>query len=126
MSLARQEIVCGHPEREYVARGSCQACYTRNYRQYKPKYSVSQRKDKELRKKYGIGLEDKNKMIESQGGKCKICQKVLIGRDAHIDHCHSSGKVRGILCHTCNIALGMLGDTEQSLLRAVSYLRGDL
>lgn len=74
-----------------------------------------------------VVLED---MYESQNGQCAICNRglELYGDnkedDACIDHCHSSGEVRGLLCRQCNRSLGQLGDTEEALMRAVNYLRG--
>jgi hypothetical protein len=81
-------------------------------------------------KKYGITLEERNRIFVSQEGKCGICRKEL-DMDTHggasnkpnVDHCHQTGKVRGILCKHCNTALGVLGDSEQGILRVLAYLR---
>lgn len=60
-----------------------------------------------LVRKYGISLEDYNDMMEKQQGMCPICGSNLVpGRLTHVDHCHSTGKVRGLLCSPCNRALG--------------------
>ena len=60
-------------------------------------------------------------MVEDQQCKCKICgnkpQKPL-----HVDHCHETKKVRGLLCHQCNVALGHMNDDPQRLEKAISYL----
>jgi hypothetical protein len=62
-------------------------------------------------------------MKEQQRGCCAICEKRLGRRGTyHIDHCHATGRVRGILCSGCNRAIGMLGDTSASVMRAVQYL----
>jgi hypothetical protein len=57
-------------------------------------------------------------------GKCGICGTTEAGGRGrfHIDHCHASGKVRGILCLRCNTGLGSLGDNIESLKLAISYL----
>ena len=58
--------------------------------------------------KYGITLADYDRMESEQGGKCKICSTTEpkgMGR-WHVDHCHSTGKVRGLLCNNCNTKLG--------------------
>jgi hypothetical protein len=60
-----------------------------------------------LLKKYGITLEQKVSMIKSQNSKCAICDKEFEStRSTHVDHCHTTGKVRGILCNVCNTKLG--------------------
>lgn len=57
--------------------------------------------DKRIRKRYGITLEDYRSMYEKQNGRCAICKKVW-HRSLFIDHDHSTGKVRGLLCQPCN------------------------
>lgn len=82
-------------------------------------------------KKYGITVEEYIEMFNRQGHSCKICSDRIIpmgsgGRMlvAHIDHCHSSGKVRGLLCHACNVAIGKFKDSPDNLRRAAEYLEG--
>jgi hypothetical protein len=59
----------------------------------------------ELKKKYGITLEDYAIMFRRQGGKCDICGREETGNLA-VDHCHMTGQVRGLLCGSCNRKLG--------------------
>ncbi len=79
--------------------------------------------------KYGIGLPEYEEMFDDQGGKCKIClrpgNKVGRGRlgRLHVDHNHSTGVVRGLLCYACNGLLGLAGESETTLERAISYLK---
>jgi hypothetical protein len=68
---------------------------------------------------YGISLEEYNKMLSAQGGSCAICSCVPGLRRLAVDHNHSTGKVRGLLCGPCNRALGILSD-DPALLRAAS------
>lgn len=77
-----------------------------------------------LRTTYGITMEDYDSMLEAQGGVCKICCDIPTGRFKYlcVDHCHSTGKVRGLLCHNCNKALGMIKDDISRLRRMLSYL----
>lgn len=66
-------------------------------------------------------------LLRSNNGYCDICKKEL--NKKYVDHCHSSGKVRGILCFSCNIALGHANDDIEVLKSMISYLRrfeGDL
>lgn len=79
-----------------------------------------------LKSRYGLTLEQYEEMWKSQDGKCLICQDLLKhGRgkgSAHIDHCHESGKIRGLLCQDCNIGLGHLHTIER-LFSAAEYLK---
>jgi len=78
--------------------------------------------------KYGITLEQKNEMLESQGSVCAICgisnptNREGRGSGWRLDHCHDTGKVRGVLCHNCNIGLGHFRDDPEVMQRAIAYL----
>lgn len=76
----------------------------KNPREYRNAWNAANR-DKTrshwLRTKYGITLEDFNRMVENQGGVCKICKGPFQPR-AEVDHSHHTGTVRGILCSSCN------------------------
>ncbi|WP_347878324.1 endonuclease VII domain-containing protein [Streptomyces sp. KS 21] len=61
-------------------------------------------------------------MVAAQGGLCCICLKAPA---VHVDHCHETGRVRGVLCFNCNSAIGKLGDDPDILRRAISYLEGN-
>lgn len=79
-----------------------------------------------IHNKYGLTRERFFSMLEEQDGKCALCLepfKSLGGSHCHIDHCHDTGAIRGLLCMSCNVGLGMLGDTEEGLLNALEYLR---
>ena len=73
-----------------------------------------------LRTSYGMTVEDYNSMCEQQNNKCLLCEeeKKLV-----VDHCHSSGKVRGLLCGTCNTGLGSMKDSVSILGRAIEYIK---
>ncbi|WTA23580.1 endonuclease VII domain-containing protein [Streptomyces sp. NBC_00853] len=74
-----------------------------------------------LKCSYGMTEADRDEMIDAQGGLCCICLK----RPAvHVDHCHKTGRVRGVLCFNCNTAIGKLGDDPDAARRVVSYLEG--
>ena len=77
-----------------------------------------------LKDKYGITLEDYDRMLEDQGGSCAVCGTEHPGGKGrfHVDHNHSTGKVRGLLCHSCNVGLGALKDSPEVLLKAATYL----
>lgn len=81
---------------------------------------------------YGITAEQRAALLDAQGGICKLCEKAIafgeasFAKGAHLDHCHETGKIRGVLCGGCNTSLGKLGDTVEALERAVKYLKGEL
>jgi len=81
-------------------------------------------------KKKGLTPDDYARMLEAQGGRCAICRADKPGQKDNsswaVDHCHTTGKVRGLLCHSCNLALGLLGDTLERLETATGYLRAAL
>lgn len=73
-----------------------------------------------LRTKYDISLEEYDAMMESQGGRCLICKESY--DDLVVDHCHTTGAVRGLLCSRCNSGLGFFKDNKDSLANAIDYL----
>lgn len=78
-----------------------------------------------LQKHYGITTAHRDQMLKSQGGRCAICRSDNSGRknmDWCVDHCHTSKKVRGILCHPCNAVLGYAKDNAETLAAAIDYL----
>lgn len=80
----------------------CRQSHERNRHKH-----VEKVKDYWLIKKYGITLTEKVAMITKQGGRCAICSKVFSSeRCTHLDHCHVTKAIRGVLCHVCNTKLG--------------------
>lgn len=81
-------------------------------------------KHHDLQRRLGISLEKYSNMHKEQDGKCAICNKEesYEGYSLAVDHCHETGKIRGLLCSTCNRALGMFKDSPDILQSAVVYL----
>ena len=71
---------------------------------------------------FGITSEDYDRMFSEQNGVCAICSNPPTKRSLHIDHCHKTGKVRGLLCYRCNIMLGSARDDIQILTNSLFYL----
>ena len=85
---------------------------------------LPERKNLHLKKTYGITLEDKNNMRDSQENMCLICKKEFVDdKSAYVDHCHTTKKVRGLLCHLCNSGLGYFKDNIENMERAIEYLK---
>lgn len=81
------------------------------------------RREKGYVKKYGITIAQFDELFLSQGSRCAICWCDEPGKNGwQVDHCHTNGNVRGILCHRCNMALGLLKDNPNMLRIAVGYL----
>ena len=75
-------------------------------------------------KKYGLTLQDYNDLLWKQNYKCALCKTDNHnGNGWHIDHCHNSNKVRGILCNNCNVGLGHFKDDVKLLKVAIEYLQ---
>ncbi|MEU6674765.1 endonuclease VII domain-containing protein [Streptomyces sp. NPDC046925] len=80
-----------------------------------------------LERKYGITLPEYELMVQQQNGTCAICGGLPNGPGAEnkrfdVDHCHKTGRVRGLLCSGCNRGIGFLGDDPARLQAAVDYL----
>lgn len=108
----------------------CKACnrersrvWQRERRASDPTYS----RRTALKSLYGITPEQYDERLAAQGGGCAICGVTAAGgrgRFFHVDHCHDSNAVRGLLCHGCNTGIGNLGDSPERLRKALTYLEG--
>jgi hypothetical protein len=76
-----------------------------------------------LKTNYGITHMQYEQMLFNQGGACAICKETMGTKKLHVDHCHSTGIVRGILCAPCNHALGSFRDKIENLSSAIVYLK---
>lgn len=90
------------------------------------------RREQELERRYGLTYSDYLAILDSQKGLCSICERPerLLGRGGivrplNVDHCHTSNKIRGLLCASCNLALGNLEDNISYLKSAISYLENN-
>jgi hypothetical protein len=92
------------------------------WREANPDYD----RERSLWKNYGLTIEGYNAIFKSQGGRCAIClQKEVSGKRSKrlaVDHCHETGRIRGLLCQRCNRALGLLKDDKNVLANAITYL----
>jgi hypothetical protein len=123
-----------HPERPHYAHGRCSACYVNWRYAHKPgwaEYRKAYEKDRQprdwtrqIKQRYGIVPADYQRLLDLQGGGCAVCG-VLPEVDRHlaVDHDHSTGTVRGLLCKCCNMAAGFLRNSPQSALALFRYLR---
>lgn len=112
--------------------GDCKSCKnakSKNWRSKNPlKRSEYQKKHSRrsyLRNAYGLSIDEYNLLLEIQCNRCAICQNNFseVSKYPHVDHCHKTGKVRGILCHGCNNGIGHFKDNIKSLFSAIKYLK---
>lgn len=116
--------------------GYCKQCNVEKYYEYKSKNpeAVKKRaneyyiKNKDrirhlaYQRDFGITLEDYNTQLEAQKHKCAICGSKDENKELAVDHCHATGKVRGLLCWRCNGTLGKFEDNVELLQSAINYL----
>ena len=75
-----------------------------------------------LRREYGLTPKQYDDMTKAQRGRCAICGSYPVTRRLHIDHCHKTNRVRGLLCIRCNHGIGFLKDDVAILSKAIEYL----
>ena len=102
----------------------CRECFA-EYNRQNPEGQRRRMRKWTLKHKYGITIEDYEQMLADQGGGCAICGTDTPGGGGtfHVDHCHESGKVRGVLCNNCNLGIGFLQEQLELFDIAKSYLR---
>ena len=95
----------------------------RDQQEYPDKY-----REGNLKKNYGISLAEYEQILAAQGGRCKICGSngsgSKKGKNLFVDHCHSTKQIRGLLCHGCNAAIGLMKEDTLRLHQAIEYLNG--
>jgi len=105
----------------------CKECYNAKERvdnlSTERKKTYKDRLIKSKLSKYGLTEREYAVMVSKAKGKCEICSKSFDENTRScIDHCHTTGKVRGLLCDECNTSIGKLGDTSSSVYKAYKYL----
>ncbi len=82
--------------------------------------------ERETERRYGVSPQKYDEIYTSQGGRCALCDRhqTEFNRRLAVDHCHKTGKVRGLLCTGCNVAIGRLGDGPDGLRKALTYVSG--
>lgn len=135
--IAERPCSSGHTGPRYSKNAQCIECLKISKLKYKNSdksketvrlYNLNyQRVNKERQRAafYGLTLEQFASMQSDQKGLCLICDNPFGDnpKNMHIDHCHSTGKVRGLLCHSCNIGLGKFKDDPELLTKAIEYLK---
>ena len=109
-----------HARRKMGLSDYCKACM-------RDRYHANQYydRDKRYRRLYDITIDQYNKLLEKQNHCCAICGATASGgrcQYLHVDHCHATQEIRGLLCEKCNRGLGMFNDSQVNLKAAIDYL----
>lgn len=108
--------------------GHCKDCSSKTNKARKKavrsSLSIQERRDIELKRKYDCSIEQYDLMFLNQEGRCLICNKHQseLNEILCVDHSHSSNKIRGLLCSSCNKGLGFFKDNPALLSNAIAYL----
>lgn len=130
----------GHKTERYVSTGNCVECLKltsgtayhaareKKIEQSRAWRNANPHKRREYRLAlYGLDQAAFDQMLKDQYGGCAVCGEGLVGgKQTHIDHCHETGRTRGILCAKCNTAIGLLDDCPEKAMSLAAYLRGFL
>ena len=100
--------------------------YMKEYRRRNPAKMAEQDRRTDLKRKFGLTVQEFDEMLAAQGGVCRLCRRERAdsrGYRLHVDHCHDTGRVRGLLCGACNMGIGQLQHDPVLLLHAIEYLK---
>lgn len=125
-----------HPRRRNKGKGLCAECYSKAYEAKRPgRWAAARtartaaqpdaRRDAYYRREYGITLAEYERLLVEQGGRCAICRRRPGRRRLSVDHDHTTGRVRGLLCSDrpgCNSALARFDKDPKTARRAAAYL----
>lgn len=104
----------------------CNRAHVKEWNEKNPEKRSEGIRRSKLKRAYGITPEEWEELFDSQGRVCAICMSSKSGfspSNFHVDHCHTTNVVRGILCGKCNVGLGHFRDEIATLERAIEYLR---
>jgi len=80
------------------------------------------KREQNFKVRYKISIEEYEQMLVFQDKKCQICEELLEPKKTVVDHCHTSGNVRGLLCYNCNNAIGFLKENIRAALKLIDYI----
>ena len=117
-----KEQIAAQMKEYYEKNKEQRAAYNKEYREENKEEIAIKKEEQRLKSKYGITSKEKNVLLQKQNNKCKICLVEFSNVTPNIDHCHTTNKVRGILCGVCNRGLGFFKEDIEVLTKAIKYL----
>jgi len=121
----RAKIIVTRKEHQQKNKDVYMKRYKNEYQKNKDKPGFQDRmRNSAYKRHFGITIQDYDDMYIEQGGRCATCgtHQSKLGRRLHIDHCHKTGIVRGLLCHNCNVGIGNLKDDITIMKNIIKYL----
>lgn len=111
----------------------CEARYQRDHaatdagkaqhREASGKWHTNNGREYQLNYRYDLSQDEYDRMSSEQNDRCAICGGLPNGKNLHVDHCHDTLKIRGLLCAKCNLGIGYFDDDAERLMKAAEYCR---
>jgi hypothetical protein len=110
----------GHISERYTLSNNCLRCCNH----YHQEGGLARAQRSNLKRNYGITVDRYNALLEAQEFKCAICNRAAseFKRSLHVDHCHETGRIRGLLCVSCNNGIGCFKEKSSLFQKALVYL----
>jgi hypothetical protein len=102
--------------------GACKAIRYNAFRKSNPEKVALYSRRSRVRITYGLEPKEYDELLFKQNNGCAICAEKPKTKSLHVDHCHTTGTVRGLLCHGCNTAIGLLKEDKDIMQKAIKYL----
>lgn len=115
---------CRTGKRAGELRTECKGCRKEYINRWRKNKGLVRSREQHLWTNYKIRLTEYERLLEEQGGKCAVCESPSTDGECFcVDHDHSTGEIRGLLCKSCNFGLGFFKDSTERLMKAAEYLR---
>jgi len=116
----------GHTSKRYVDSGNCWECRRIRDKERRKNRTPKERREFHLQLKHNISMVEFTQMLEEQNYSCAVCnvhESKAPREMLFVDHCHETNRIRGLLCSSCNAAIGVLGDSANSIQKVIEYLK---
>jgi len=114
-------VRCRVAKLKFATKDTCHTCYNIVWVNRKLAADPTWRYARHLVHKYGINFDEYMRQFKLQGGRCDLCRRKSL-KKLVVDHDHKTGRVRGLLCHPCNVALGLLRESPARIRALAAYI----